>query len=269
MRLLYIIIFLLITIIVLNCFFDLIQKEGSLNYICQNEKNNRLPEKGLLSDKIKVKKYIQENFPDVKTSKIIHVIDDPEELRKIKLPENFVLKCSTGARMFHIVKSGKYSVEDLIKKSKYFLSINFSDYGYRSIPFLYLKEPHYNHTNKRILIEEYIDNIIEFRIMLVDGKIIYYEKEGLQFNNELFETDIYNSMKTKNTKLEKNITIEKIQKFCNDFYKKEKFKLTRLDFYINKDTNDFYFGEITFTPENCRHKYSDNFDNYFKNHNIW
>ena len=171
--------------------------------------------------------------------------------------------------MFHIVKDGKYSIDELVKKSKYFLSIDFSNHGYRSIPFFYFKEPHYDYTEKKILIEEYLDDITEFRIMMVEGKIIYYEKTNpgedcIQFNKDFQELKDFNSMKISTKKAEKNNTIQRIENFCKEFYKKEKFNLTRMDFYLKKDMSDFYFGEVTFTPENCRYKYSKNFNEYFK-----
>ena len=55
-----------------------------------------------------------------------------------------------------------------------------------------------------------------------------------------------------------NEEMKLITKFLHNFYIKENFKYTRVDFYINK--NKVYFGEFTFTPENCMGKYSKNFE---------
>ena len=49
------------------------------------------------------------------------------------------MKSSTGARMFHL-GSDKDNVEDLIKKAKgIFRCQDYSNYGYRSIPFMELQ----------------------------------------------------------------------------------------------------------------------------------
>lgn len=266
----FILLFFVLSLVILNYNFDLNIEPDTINSICQDEKENRLEEKGKLSDKLQVKTYLKENFPEVKFSKVIYELDNPEDLRTLELPENFVMKSSSGARMFHIVTNGNYSVDDLIKKGKKFLNTNYTDRGYRKIPLLNLREPHYSYNSKKLLIEEYLEDIAEFRLMMVDGKIIYYEKtnpgeECEQFDKNTDKLDNFTNMNTVGNKLEKNITLEKIEEFCKNFYKKEKFKLTRMDFYIKKDMSDFYFGEITFTPENCRYKYGKKFNDYFKN----
>ena len=255
--------------LILSSLYEIPLKNGSLNSICQSQKYERVKEKGFLSDKLKVKEYMNKNFPEIKTSKIIYETSNPEDLRKFKFPDNFVMKCSSGARMFHIVNNGKYNIEELIEKAKTFLKTNFSNQGYRSIPFFGFKEPHYNYNSKKIIIEEYLENIEEFRIMMFKGQVIYYEKtnpteEGIFYNNNFHELEDIKTMKTTKNSLEKNILIKKIEKFCKDFYEKESFELTRMDFYITKDMKEFYFGEITFTPENCRYKYSNKFNDYFK-----
>ena len=37
-----------------------------------------------------------------------------------------------------------------------------------------------------------------------------------------------------------------------------------MDFYLSEEEDDFYFGEFTFTPENCRKKYSNQFNKKHK-----
>tara|TARA_A100001015_G_C15036622_1_gene736703 strand:+ start:456 stop:1292 length:837 start_codon:yes stop_codon:yes gene_type:complete len=250
----------------LNIFFDFEQKEDSLNFLCQKEKENNIEEKGFFSDKIKVKKYLSDKYPEIKCAKILYETKDPETLKTFTFPKKFVMKSSSGARMFHLGNEND-KIEDLIKKAKYFLSIKFSSYGYRSVPFLELKEPHYDYNDPKIFIEEFIEDIFEFRIMMAKGKIIYCEKidgstEVYDYKWEQLKDPIKNYISAPKVK-EKPACFEDIVNFCNDFYKEKKFDLMRLDFYITKDQRNFYFGEVTFTPDNCRKKYSEEFNNRY------
>ena len=245
-------------------------KKNSLNSYCQEQKDCKLKEKGYFSDKLKAKEYLEKEFPSVKYAKVIHSTSNPETLKKIKFPERFVMKSSTGARMFHI-GNNKDKIPELIKKAKGFLNTRHSNFGYRSIPFMALTEPHYDYnTDPKIFIEEFLEGIKEFRIMMAKGQIIYLEKiqdDILEYYNEKWEPILdpkYDVLRLSKNK-QKPKCIEEILKFCKDFYEKTDFQLVRMDFYLNKDETEYYFGEFTFTPENCRRKYSDTFHKKYKN----
>ena len=180
------------------------------------------------------------------------------------------MKSSTGARMFHI-GTNKDNLEKLIKKAEGFLKTRQSNYGYRSIPFSGFKEPHYDYNlEPKIFIEEFLDGIKEFRIMMAKGEIIYLEK--IENNNlEYYDKDWISILDPKYDVLnlakqnKKPKCITEILEFCEDFYTKTNFQLVRMDFYLNKEETEYYFGEFTFTPENCRRKYSDTFHKKHKN----
>ena len=239
-------------------------KKNSINAYCQSQKNCRLKDKGYFSDKLKAKEYLNREFPSINYAKVIYSTDRPDTLRNIKLPKRFVMKSSTGARMFHI-GSDKDNIDSLIKKAKGFLKNRHSTYGYRSIPFMGLNEPHYDYNMEpKIFIEEFLEGIKEFRIMMAKGKIIYLEKienNQLEYYDEDWTQIVdpkYNTLKlAKNNK--KPECMKKIIQFCYDFYEKNKFEFVRMDFYLNALETEYYFGEFTFTPENCRRKYSDKF----------
>jgi len=277
----------LLLLIILTCVYLYVGKnfhiyipKNSCNYLCQKDKYNKVKEKGYFSDKIKIKEYLSENFPHINYAKLLYQTDDPKSLKNISLPEDFVLKNSSGSRMFQIVKDGKYNINKLIKKSKKFLSITHGEYGYRKIPFLNLKEPHYKYNQRKILIEEYIPNTEEFRIMMVKGEILYYEwfrkvsgegyviyrandTEIYRLDKEWKKLDVcYGDEEKKNIPIEKPKYFEKINQFCYDFFEKNDFNLMRIDLLLNE--TDFYFGEITFTPRNCRYPYLDSFDKKFE-----
>jgi len=250
-------------------FIELPLKKYSLNTFCQKQKYRRLEEKGYFSDKLKAKEYLHKEFPEIKTAKVIYSTTDPNSLKNVKLPDKYVMKYSTGARMFQIGNKGD-DISKLIKQAKYFMSIKFSNYGYRSIPFLGLEEPHYDfNENPKIFIEEYLEGIKEFRIMMAKGKLLYLEKvidNKMQYfdnNWEVIKDPKHNTL-NKSSYEEKPKCLDKILQFCYDFYEKEKFNLVRMDFYLNEKEDDFYLGEFTFTPENCRRKISDTFINEHK-----
>ena len=53
------------------------------------------------ADKLKAKEYLEREHPEINFAKVIYSTNNPETLRNIKLPPKFVMKSSTGARMFH------------------------------------------------------------------------------------------------------------------------------------------------------------------------
>ena len=61
-----------------------------------------------------------------------------------------------------------------------------------------------------------------------------------------------------------------MKEFCYKFIEKTKFEFVRIDLYeINEK---IYFGEFTFTPDNCLGKFTNNYDKilydkYVKNSN--
>lgn len=251
-------------------FIELPHQTNSLNYFCQQEKKNRLEDKGYFSDKLKAKEYLEREHPEINFAKVIYSTNNPETLRNIKLPPKFVMKSSTGARMFHL-GTDKDNIEELIKKAKGFLSVKYSGYGYRSLPFMGLNEPHYDHNkDPKIFIEEFLEGIKEFRIMMAKGELLYLEKideNGLEYYDENWDQIVdpkYNTVIELKKRTKPN-SINKIIAFCKEFYQKTNLQFVRMDFYLNKDETEYYFGEFTFTPENCRRKYSKNFNKKHKN----
>jgi len=173
--------------------------------------------------------------------------------------------------MFKIVKNSNFKIDELKKLGSYYLSIDFGSYGYRKIPFFGFEEPQYNYNDKKIFIEEYIPNTTELRILMIKGEILYYEiiNDSIDLNERVDNNwDKINVLyREKNNKNKKVLTdklpyIEKINKFCYDFYNKEKIDFIRIDFLISGE--DYYFGEFTFTPENCREPHCQEFENKFK-----
>ena len=247
---------------------DLHIKPNTCNDYCQKDKYNNLQLKGLLSDKIKVKEYLSLNHPNIKFAKLLYKTKDPSTLSNYPFPEKFVLKNSAGSRMSKVFSKQITSQEisDLIYISQDYLKTKFSTYGYRKIPFFGFEEPHYDYNDPHIMIEEYIPNTEEFRILMVEGKIIYYDliiDGSTTFDKEWnrMKVEIYDDIQ-RHTSIQKPKKLREMEEFCYQLYSDTRLNFMRVDFMITKD--DFYFGEVTFTPDNCRTLYSDEYNNKFK-----
>ena len=258
-----IIIYLIFTILVLFIIKNIIEYQytvelrapkNGINDICKKCKQKDLEKKGFLSDKYLVKKHIDDNYSYMKTAKLLYETKDAEKLKDFDLPENFVIKSSSGSRMFIIVKNNKYNMKNLIKESKKFLNRNYSTHSYRAIPYLGLEEPHYDYNDKRIIVEEYLGDVKEFRMLVIKGKIVYYEMVPEYYDQDFNKIDVEYGKKKYNKKLILPKNIDIINKFIKDIYEKENIEFARFDFYLKDD--EVYFSELTFTPENCMHKYS-------------
>lgn len=252
---------------------DMFIKDNSLNRLCQDQKYDKLKEKGVYSDKYLVKKYIKEKHPHIKCAKVLYETTDPEDIQNFELPASFVMKYSSGAGASKVFRNNRYDYETLKTIAKKFMNINYATQNYRKIPLLGLEEPQYKYNQKRIIFEEFLgEDIYEFRIMLVKGKVAYYEMIRVDDNygDRMFDKNL-NRMyievgeKFKIDESEKLLSIEKldeINKFCKDFYEESQIDLVRVDFYITDDLKDCYFGELTFTPDNCRKGYNQEFNEY-------
>ena len=238
-------------------------QKNSINSYCQSNKYKKVERKGYLSDKYQVKKYINKNYEYIKTAKVLLYSKDLEEIKNFNYPADFVLKSSAGSRMFLIVENGEYKINNLVNKSKEFMNIDFANFGYRRIPFFGFEEPQYNHNKKAIMVEEHLGDVKEFRIMVINGKILYYDipEEGF-FGNDYQKINIKsddNDYKAEG-EMNKPKKLELMEKFVQEFYEKEKIELTRCDFLLQGD--EVYFGEVTFTPCNCFDRYNTSFNKH-------
>jgi hypothetical protein len=199
--------------------------------------------------------------------KTLFITKKPDDLNNFNFPDNFLLKCTSGSQMNIIVKNNNFDIKDLIKNSKIFMKRNYSTYSYRKIPFLNLQENHYNYCDKSIMIEEFIgDNLKDYKFFIIKGKLSFIQIDKNRFDGHQrnFYDKNLNLINSKSSFI-KNFS-EKIENIGEKFYKKEKIDFFRLDIYIVN--NDIYFGEFTFTPENCCGKFAKNLDNKIYNEYI-
>ena len=163
-----------------------------------------------------------------------------------------------------VVTKEDFNINNLVKKSKQFMNVK---YEKGRIPFFNINQPHYKYNDKAIMIEEYLDNIYELKILMINGKIINIFKKNIYSNTLSYMYDS-NFIKTDTKYYGKNVSedidiklnktqINTLKRFCNDFYNKEKIDFVRLDFFIQGET--IYFGEFTFTPDACVGKCTNNY----------
>ena len=118
-----------------------------------------------------------------------------------------------------------------------------------------IPEPHYKLIPKQVIYEEYLGDVVDYKLHTIHGKIeliqISYfenkEKVFFYFTADFQPAPHLYVSKRKTTKafpVPKSYPIMK--RFCQEFYEKEKFPYVRIDLY---DINGVaYFSEFTFTP---------------------
>lgn len=262
---------------------EYIHSKNTFNSVCHMERNNRLEEKGLFSDKLQAKKYLEKNYPEINFARVLYELNQPKDILNIDLPKNFYLKSSNGCGNHILFKNGKkvnkktkklqdINKEELVKELEKWKKEKFGDsYGLlKKLPYFNFKELHYNYNNNDIFMEEYFDDVYEFRTYYGKQELLFCEsiKDGkFKFFNRNWEPipDVVRNIKiTKKNYAEKPKCFEEIIKFTDNFIKKTKFNLIRIDFFVNKEGTDFYFGEFTFCPNNCLRNFSKYFNDQHK-----
>ena len=249
---------------------------------CKDQQNYDWELKALLANKIKVKKFNEQYFPELKQAKVLYNFD----LTKIKedkydytekvnfdelssnLPDKYIIKCSVGGANHHIVK--KNNIKELKENCDHIL--------YYYIPRIVRGAKENNQLQHlkyepELFIEEYLgDNLIDYKFQLINNRLFFlmvknawkpdmckfYDNDGNYLPNLFHWPGETNEMK-----LPKNF--EKMKAFCHKFYELTKIKYIRIDFYEIND--EIYFGEYTISSGACRNKVSKNVDNYFKKFN--
>ena len=176
-------------------------KNDVVSRFCQEQKQYNKELKGLLANKIRVKKFNSETFPELKCPKTLFVFNlkkigyydyefaenyNFKEIYKY-LPKKYIIKCTIGSFNHHIVENN--NIEELEETCKYLL--------HKRIPELakevntYNFEPQHQQYIPQIFIEEYLDdNLIDYKFEIIHGKISYlliknaWEPEMCKFYNE-------------------------------------------------------------------------------------
>mgnify|MGYP001271075333 CR=1 FL=1 len=259
MYIVYIIVFLLILTSLILIYLRYINK---FNCTCNMNRSIRIKEKSLLADKLKVKKYIIENFPYVKISNTYYSTKNFKDLLNFdynSLPDKFVVKVNNSASnngVLIISDKNKFRKENLYKIQSMYVHGNWPLLSY-----LVGEEKHYEQIEETYFIEEYLgSNLNEYKFLVINGKIVFTTVDYNRFGEDEHCKNIYDEnfqlykdkywgVKTCKFVDEKPKNFELMKKFCLDFYQKTKIQFVRIDLYSIND--DVYFSEFTFTPHNC------------------
>ncbi len=217
----------------------------------QYRKLNMRPSYSVLSDKLLVKNYISKLIGKEYIIKTIYHTNNVDDINFNKLPDSFVIKTNfgSGAEHIQIIKDKNKIDENSIKK-KFQKALSKKYKG--SI----LGETQYDKINKKILIEEFIDNngndIDDFKFHIFNSKNGFLQIDFDRFSDH--KRNLYNlNFEKLNYGLcykQGDYTLpplELLEKMKNiSLTLSQNFDYVRIDLYLVKDK--IFFGEMTFTP---------------------
>ncbi|MBI6060429.1 ATP-grasp fold amidoligase family protein [Clostridium perfringens] len=200
-------------------------------------------------DKYMVRKYLKKLDLDRLCPTLYGVYDNVNQINWDILPEKFVIKCNHGSGMNIIcLDKTKLDINETIKKLDFWMKTDFWKlYG----------EIHYKNINKKIIIEELLDeNILTYKFYCFNGNVKisyvslngengekekyldYFDKDWNRLNITLGKHEHYPGI------IEKPINYEEMIFLAEKLSKN--FPFVRVDLY-NLD-GKIYFSELTFIP---------------------
>ena len=211
------------------------------------------------ADKILLHEYCKENLGIDLCVPLIKVYDNTNEIDWDDLPDRFVIKCNHGSGMNIIVKDkSRLDIAGVTSILNIWMDMDFSMCnGF---------EAHYHDIDRRIFVEEYMDDgnetLHDYKFWCFNGvpklytinggnghgDIMYYRMDGTEYN--LYGVKSHDEYK-KPENFDRMASISA--------YLSRPFKFVRVDFYeIN---GIIYLGELTFTPGAMAFKYKNYQDN--------
>lgn len=220
-----------------------------------------MPLKSVCTDKLIMKKYIQNILGEDISVPTLFVYNNINEIEWDKLPNNFIIKCNHDSGSTIVCKDkSKFDKANCILKLNKRLSI---DYTFRSG-----FESHYHWIDRKIIVEELLEDenqkesLYDYKFWCFNGEpklytindghghgdIMYYKMDDSEYN-------LYNIHNNSKYKKPNNFNL------MVDYSKKlsKLFKFVRVDFY--EVNNKVYLGELTFTPGACVFNYKNPEDN--------
>lgn len=212
------------------------------------------------TDKILLGEYVKEKLGISLTIPIIEIYNKFEEINFSKLPKNYVIKCNHGSGMNIIIKNNiidKISIKEKLDK-------------WMKTDYLGLNKFHYKPIQKKIFIEQYMENkgktaLTDYKFSCFNGEPKFCQVMNDRFTNKLhfnyYDLEFKpmlnvsrNDHPADYSKLdEKPKTWDLMIKYAKKL--SEDFKYVRADFY--EIDEKVYLGELTFTPMVGYIKYKD------------
>ncbi len=218
--------------------------------------NEKLDLKTQFADKIKAKKYVEENIGKEYVAELYGVWEKFSDIDFDKLPEKFALKVNHGWRMNAFIYNKSSVVKNKYKK----LKNTFEDWMKTNFEYASL-EAQYKNIERKIYAEELIkpdpkNNYGQFQLHCFNGEPKYIEVTPPMDPNEnnLPATPVYSidwalqpfhiSFRTCYREVEKPPYLDEMLKIARTLSRE--FSYVRVDFLPHKDK--FVFSELTFSP---------------------
>lgn len=197
-----------------------------------------------LADKYLVREYVKEKIGEKYLIKLFGVYDNVDEINYDILPNEFVLKCNHNSGTVIICEDKKnLDINMVNEKLEGALAQNF---------YYVTREWHYKNIIPKIICEEKLKDITDYKFHCFGGKVEYIEAIYGRFTDKRF--NVYNKNwelqpftigrpntdDLKEKPLNFNEMIEVAEKLSAEF------DYCRVDLYNN--SGEIKFGEITFTP---------------------
>lgn len=220
-----------------------------------------MPLKSVCTDKLLMKKYIQNILGEDISVPTLFVYNNINEIEWDKLPNKFIIKCNHDSGSTIVCKDkSKFDKANCVLKLNKWLSTDFT--------FRNGFESHYHWIDRKIIVEELLEDenqkesLYDYKFWCFNGEpklytindghghgdIMYYKMDDSEYN-------LYNI--SNNSKYKKpnnfNLMVEYSKKLS------KLFKFVRVDFY--EVNNKVYLGELTFTPGACVFNYKNPEDN--------
>lgn len=220
-----------------------------------------MPLKSVCTDKLLMKKYIQNILGEDISVPTLFVYNNINEIEWDKLPNKFIIKCNHDSGSTIVCKDkSKFDKANCILKLNKWISTDFT--------FRNGFESHYHWIDRKIIVEQLLEDekqkesLYDYKFWCFNGEpklytindghghgdIMYYKMDDSEYN--LY--NIHNNSKYKKPN-NFNLMVEYSKKLS------KLFKFVMVDFY--EVNNKVYLGELTFTPGACVFNYKNPEDN--------
>jgi len=209
------------------------------------------PIKTKLADKFLVRKWVARKIGKKYLIPLLGIYNSFDEIDFDKLPNQFVIKCNHGAGYNIVVKDkSQLDLKDARQKINSWMSEDFA--------FKNGCELHYHNIKHKIIIEKFIENnskkdLNDYKFYCFNGQVKYIQvisertinSHTVSFYDKKWNKQDWWDNNRFNGEIEKPKQLEKMISLATKLSKG--FNFVRVDLYY-LDTEDIYFGEMTFTP---------------------
>lgn len=223
--------------------------------------NCNIEELGVYVDKFEVRKFVENKVGQKYLAPLLGIYSDVNEIDFDALPNSFALK-ATHASGWNLIVKNKKNLEFTDSKKKVDKWLNSSFYKLTG-------EKNYKKIHPRVIVEELINDpsgdLKDYKFFCFHGKVKFIQVDGNRHENH--KRNLYTKTwekinvsyehgNIKNEILKPHLLeemIEVAEKLAVSF------SFVRVDLYYNSE--NIYFGELTFTPGQGYEKFSDiNYD---------